>query len=290
MSVTAAAGPRRWDPWLPMRFARSVHLEASQVPGAQASVQLQRTVLLIIASYADPDGGHANPSVPTIAADAGVNERTARRALRALEAAGLVRTRTGDPRGQRSNRYQLVLPPRAGEGPALHAVGDVEHDPSDRPRRRPRPGSGSVREVGGVPPAWGHHAPRPAPVPKNPPYPPSRPQAGDGAGTPDEPGGPAAPGSPPPPATPAGGSPRPARRTGCDRHPRRAVPGCPACGNRDPLPPDRRARSSPQRADPARIVAELRSERGWDRGTPHRRRGGGRPSGQPPGRGQDGSR
>ena len=329
MTAGAAVGPRRWDPWAPTKFARSVQLSPSRVQGAQASVPLQRTVLLIIASYADPDGGRANPSVPTIAADAGVDERSARRALRALESAGLVRTAGGDPRGQRSNRYALVmsrwrplravpdpegteLPDEGGAGDGAAVLGETgrqaaasnardgadSHDvgpaaseappaaekggSAEPPGRPPHSRRRADRDPGRMPPAWGHGAPQPVPVPRTPPTPPT-PQV-DPQPPPDrdEHVGPAAPGSPPPPAAAAGGSARPARRDGCARHPRPAA-GCPWCGNRDPLPRDRRAKSAPRRADPSRIVADLRSQLGWQPGKPAATGRGGRPRGEPPG-------
>lgn len=332
--TAAPARDRGFDPWAPMRFARSVPLEPSRAAGAYASVQLQRTVLLIIASYADSDGSHANPSVPTIACGAGVDERTARRALRALEMAGLVRTRTGDPRGQRSNRYSLAMerwrrlravpdpePPYEGgadddvtvlgeagrqaaahdasDGADSHDVGPVTSEalpaaekggPAEPPGRPPRSRRRRDRDPAQIAPSLGAGCPPTSPVPKDPLLPPHRPQADPQPGpVGEEQVGPAAPGSLPPPAVTAGGSGRPARRSGCSRHPRPA-PGCPWCGNRDPLPPNRRAKSAPQRVDHGRYIAELRSQLARRPAKPAPKAREGRPSGQPPARGQGGPR
>lgn len=67
-----------------------------------------RAVLLVIASYADPDGTGARPSVTTIAEAAGIAPRSVRRHVRALEELGeLVVVERGT--GRRASRYTITV-------------------------------------------------------------------------------------------------------------------------------------------------------------------------------------
>lgn len=75
-----------------------------------------RLVLLAIADSADDDGSNAWPSVARLAHKAQVSERTVQRAIRSLEAMGLVfiEENVGGPGNARSdrrpNRYTVLLP------------------------------------------------------------------------------------------------------------------------------------------------------------------------------------
>lgn len=72
----------------------------------------QKQILDALAGFAS-ENGVAWPSVPTLADRAGRCERTARNALRALEAAGLVVTVPS--RGRTSNRYRLAVTAQQAE-------------------------------------------------------------------------------------------------------------------------------------------------------------------------------
>ncbi|MCK9898011.1 helix-turn-helix domain-containing protein [Frankia sp. AgB32] len=79
---------------------------------AGVSVRLMRRVLDTLCSYADSrswDG--AFPAVSTIAAGSECSVRAARRALRALEDAGIIVTEVGG--GRKSSRYRIVRPAQA---------------------------------------------------------------------------------------------------------------------------------------------------------------------------------
>ncbi len=79
-----------------------------------------KAVLVALADYADQDGV-AWPAVARLATEVQVSERTAQRAIRALEEAGLVKrepTTRGDG-GQTSNRYRLALPPCQSDTPPV---------------------------------------------------------------------------------------------------------------------------------------------------------------------------
>ncbi|MCK9925857.1 helix-turn-helix domain-containing protein [Frankia sp. Mgl5] len=99
---------------------RVIRLVPTVVCGRVVSVRVLRSVLLAIAYYLDAvDWSGAFPSMSTLAARAEVSVSTARRAVRALEAAGVLATERGG--GRRSNRYRLVRPP----APAAAAAGSV---------------------------------------------------------------------------------------------------------------------------------------------------------------------
>ncbi len=87
------------------RHAEAVALAAV----AGVSVRMMRQVLLALCQHADSrswDG--AFPALDTIAARAECSIRAARRALRALEAGGIIVTEVGG--GRRSSRYRIVRP------------------------------------------------------------------------------------------------------------------------------------------------------------------------------------
>ncbi len=87
----------------------------------------ERLVLLGFANYADKSGRNSYPSVPTVADDCEVDERTVRRALRRLEARGFIERDGMDDRavgGRRAVRYRIVM----GEGAARPLRGDRRPD------------------------------------------------------------------------------------------------------------------------------------------------------------------
>lgn len=100
-----------------------------------------RAVLLVIAAHANPDGTNARPSVPTLARETGLDRATVHRALRKLEAAGEIRTKSGG--GRKANRYTITLAglPTVVDKP----VDNFDHDQAgavadcDRTRRKSRP-------------------------------------------------------------------------------------------------------------------------------------------------------
>ncbi len=191
--MTAAAGAvqpqarrRVADPWACIRHCRRVTVGRGERVGAG----LAKLVLLVIASYADPDGTNANPSMALIASDAGIDERTARAAVRHLERSALLRVQVGgDPTG-RTNGYTVVMP-------RLQLV----------PAGTPPPGQDAPRVGASCPPTY--------PVPPSPPVVPPSP---DGQPVDDDESD----------ALRAAHFPRPARRPGCTRH-HRARAGCRDC-------------------------------------------------------------
>ncbi len=85
--------------------ARAVPL----VPAPGVSVRATRAVLLALVVFCDRESwAGAWPAVPTLAERAEVSIRTARRALRVLEAAGIIVTEVGG--GRRSSRYRITRP------------------------------------------------------------------------------------------------------------------------------------------------------------------------------------
>lgn len=91
---------------------RALVLAPTAVGGKVVSVRALRSVLLAIAYYLDAaDWSGAFPSMATIAGRAECSVSTARRAVRALEAAGVLAVELGG--GRRSNRYRIVRPAQA---------------------------------------------------------------------------------------------------------------------------------------------------------------------------------
>lgn len=92
----------------------------------------ERIVLYAFADYADKAGGSVWPSLLTIADECEIDERTARRIVRRLEARGLVSVAARRGIGGRAtNAYELLFvgegasrPPRGGVGGA-----DIPPDP-----------------------------------------------------------------------------------------------------------------------------------------------------------------
>lgn len=73
---------------------------------------IAKAVLVCLADYADHEGV-AWPSVPVLAKEVQVSQRTIQRTLRALEAEGLIETDVGTRQdgGRTSNRYRLAMTP-----------------------------------------------------------------------------------------------------------------------------------------------------------------------------------
>lgn len=113
--------------------------------------QLGRTnklVALVIASYADPDGTRIFPGVARLAVQAEVDHRTARRALAALRAVGLIEVaRRGNRRGGKSDEYRLILaddllercdvPAPAAEQLVIQKLTEQQRNPGSTGHKRP---------------------------------------------------------------------------------------------------------------------------------------------------------
>lgn len=70
-----------------------------------------KLVLLRLADFADDGGGSVFASIPRIAADCGLGERTVQIAMRRLEAAGLlVSVAEADARARRPRRWRIDIP------------------------------------------------------------------------------------------------------------------------------------------------------------------------------------
>lgn len=76
------------------------------MPGVPAA---EKMVLVVLARHANDNGGNVYPSIPLIAAKAGMSDRNARRALRGLEERGLIRALTEKTGGRTPTRYAIVL-------------------------------------------------------------------------------------------------------------------------------------------------------------------------------------
>jgi len=237
--VTAPAGSprarRTSNPWRVIRYCRLLQLEPQVVtcdedgrPRRVGKVP-QKAMLMILASYADPDGTGARPAMARLAADVGTDERTARRTVRALELGGHLVTLLGGrfgENGRRANRYRILIRPDV-EAAQLTAGADDE----------PTPAAADVR--GGVtPPAAGGGAPPTCQVPRGNPQTPGDPPGFDDARRPLRGAG------------PPGCAAHKARRLGCPdcldqrragwspgcgRHRRRRT-GCTDCATARPSP------------------------------------------------------
>ncbi|KLL10820.1 MULTISPECIES: helix-turn-helix domain-containing protein [Protofrankia] len=103
-------------------------------PAGGVSVRSLRAVLVALVAFLDAETwSGAFPSMATLAARAECSDRTARRAVRALEAAGVLAVELGG--GRRSNRYRLIRP---DGGPAASADPvPVSGQPGHAGRRSP---------------------------------------------------------------------------------------------------------------------------------------------------------
>ncbi|WP_161849095.1 helix-turn-helix domain-containing protein [Frankia sp. ACN1ag] len=118
-------------PSIPRGAVRALFTHARAVPLAPApgvSVRACRAVLVALVVFVDRDSwSGAWPAVATLAERAEVSIRTARRALRALEAAGVIVTEVGG--GRRSSRYRLVRPPAEPDAVTGQAGQDDRRSP-----------------------------------------------------------------------------------------------------------------------------------------------------------------
>ncbi|SRR6266480_3157664 len=67
-----------------------------------------KAVLFVLANYADNDGKHCYPSVPTIAKKSCASERSVQRSTKQLEKFGYLSISRGA--GRRRSEYELTLP------------------------------------------------------------------------------------------------------------------------------------------------------------------------------------
>lgn len=103
--------PRRTGRFEWERAFREAGIEC--FPGAGIDLDRVKAYGLLLASFANAQGGDAFPSQATLAEYLGSNERNARKYLRAIEGGGWI---VGERRGrQRTTRYRLVLPDRRGD-------------------------------------------------------------------------------------------------------------------------------------------------------------------------------
>ncbi|MGH3450223.1 MAG: helix-turn-helix domain-containing protein [Haloechinothrix sp.] len=107
-------------------------------------------MLLAIADHADDDGTNAWPSRTTLAAKTRLDERTVRRVIKRLEAAGQLRVQRGHGRSN-SNRYIVVMANANGDGVHRREMGAA------RPGAVRPPGSSPW---GAVPPEKGAFDPQ----------------------------------------------------------------------------------------------------------------------------------
>lgn len=88
-------------------YAHARAVSIASAPGVSA--RSSRNVLLALVAFCDRDTwAGAWPALATLAGHADVSIRTARRALRVLEAAGVIATELGG--GRRSSRYRIIRP------------------------------------------------------------------------------------------------------------------------------------------------------------------------------------
>lgn len=147
-----------------MNWARSVPLQRTVARSwlrrkdgvrrfAGVSVATQRLVLMQIASYADAgaSGYGARPPQHALADQTGLNERTIRGALRALQAQRVLEVLTYGT-GRQATTYRLLMTPQlvVDNGPA--SGGTPPPDPVDNP-------SDSGSSPDSVPPLGGHVCP-----------------------------------------------------------------------------------------------------------------------------------
>lgn len=92
-------------------------------------------VLLCLANRHNQETGRCDPSLARIASDAGINERSVRRALRELEALKLVTTvhrvaRSGRGKRNMTNRYRLKGGGKLSAGMGTECPPKQEYTPS----------------------------------------------------------------------------------------------------------------------------------------------------------------
>lgn len=159
---------RTSNPWRCIRYCRKLGLDPVDLGdgGRRVGKQAQRAMLLVLASYANPDGDGGYQSMRQLGQDAGTDERSARRAVRALELAGHLVTLLGGRRGENgrlANRYRILIRPDLEAAQlAEDLAGEWE-------------GAADLLEDGAMPPAGGGSAPPTCPVPGGAPQTPTDP-------------------------------------------------------------------------------------------------------------------
>jgi predicted transcriptional regulator len=77
--------------------------------GKTSAARIRKFVFMTLASYANPDGSNAYPSITTIAVNCGLSDRQMQRIITWLEKHGLLHVEyKKGPKGQ--NRYRLLFP------------------------------------------------------------------------------------------------------------------------------------------------------------------------------------
>jgi hypothetical protein len=97
----------------------TVHVTSWVLRNSRATLG-SRLVLLVLADYADEDGGSCWPSVATIARESLLSERQVQYCLRHLEQLGEIEVAKGG--GRRSNRYRVLMGRGANSAPVRGAV------------------------------------------------------------------------------------------------------------------------------------------------------------------------
>lgn len=119
-----------------------------QVLASSAVAGAKKAVLINLAWHAWDNGREARPSLGTIAGEMGLTERTVRRALRDLEAAGLIAVdRVADRARHLPTCYRIAMPPEDGVTPG--AGGQHASRPGDTvaPKRQTKT---SLKRDGGA--------------------------------------------------------------------------------------------------------------------------------------------
>lgn len=106
-----------------------------------------RLVLLAIANHASKDGGGSYPSVPTIASEARVSDRTVTRSLKRLAALGELRIVTGGGVGHGQHKTNLYALPALSTG----VTGCHPAEVTDRASRGDTAGQSGVTPVADKP-------------------------------------------------------------------------------------------------------------------------------------------
>lgn len=109
---------------------------------------VQKAVLMVLASYANPDGTNAFPSIGRLADDLGCDERTVKRALAALREDGLIERAGITPSGTWNHTIHLEGAPQRGDTPGTDqapqaprggSTAGTPTNPVTKPKTNPNP-------------------------------------------------------------------------------------------------------------------------------------------------------